>query len=38
MEKEIKYGVIHEVGEYQDVIPLKEEDNESINKKDRKNK
>ena len=27
---EVKYGVIHEVGEYQDVKPLSDEDNKFI--------
>lgn len=32
--EEVKYGVIHEVGEYQDVQPLSEEDNKFINEQD----
>ena len=33
---EVKYGVIHEVGEYQEVQPLSEEDNKLINEQDKK--
>ena len=33
---EVKYGVIHEVGEYQDVKPLSDEDNKFINEQDKK--
>ena len=32
----IKYGVIHEVGEYQDIQPLSDEDNKFINEQDQK--
>lgn len=35
MDKEnVQYGIIHEVGEYQDVIPLSEEDNKKVNEVD----
>lgn len=34
MKEEVKYGVIHEVGEYQDLMPLTEEENERLNRKD----
>lgn len=38
MDKEkVQYGIIHEVGEYQDVIPLNEEDNKKVNEVDSKN-
>ena len=33
---EVKYGVIHEVGEYQEVQPLSEEDNKFVNEQDKK--
>lgn len=33
---EVKYGVIHEVGEYQDVKPLSDEDNKFINEQNKK--
>ena len=33
---EVKYGVIHEVGEYQDVKPLSDGDNKFINEQDKK--
>ena len=33
---EVKYGVIHEVGEYQDVKPLSDEDNKFMNEQDKK--
>lgn len=38
---DVKYGVIHEVGEYAEVKPLSEEDNKTVNdaekeKKDKK--
>ena len=36
MKEEIKYGVIHEVGEYQDICPLSDEDNKFINEQDQK--
>lgn len=35
MGEKIKYGVIHEVGEYQDVQPLKEEENDFLNEQDK---
>ena len=31
-----QYGVIHEVGEYQDVKPLSDEDNKFINEQNKK--
>lgn len=34
MDNDVKYGVIHEVGEYQDIQPLSEEDNKFINEQD----
>lgn len=34
MNNDVKYGVIHEVGEYQDIQPLSEEDNKFINEQD----
>ena len=36
MEDNIKYGVIHEVGEYQDIQPLSDGDNKFINEQDQK--
>ena len=33
---EVNYGVIHEVGEYQDVKPLSDEDNKFINEQNKK--
>ena len=33
---EVKYGVIYEVGEYQEVQPLSEEDNKFVNEQDKK--
>ena len=33
---EVKYGVIHEVGEYQEVQPLSEQDNKFVNEQDKK--
>ena len=33
---EVKYGVIHEVGEYQEVQPLAEQDNQFVNEQDKK--
>ena len=33
---EVKYGVIHEVGEYQDVKPLSDKDNKFINEQNKK--
>lgn len=38
MGEEVKYGVLHEVGEYQDFKEVSEEDNEFLNEQDRKNK
>ena len=36
MGNDVKYGVIHEVGEYQDIQLLSEEDNKFINEQDQK--
>ena len=36
MDKDVKYVVIHEVGEYQDIQPLSDEDNKFINEQDQK--
>lgn len=33
---EVKYGVIHEVGEYQEVQSLSEKDNKFVNEQDKK--
>jgi hypothetical protein len=33
---EVKYGIIHEVGEYQGVQPLSEQDNKFVNEQDKK--
>ena len=33
---EVKYGVIHELGEYQEVQPLSDEDNKFVNEQDKK--
>ena len=36
MGNDVKYGVIHEVGEYQDIKTLSEKDNKFINEQDQK--
>lgn len=36
MAEQVKYGVLHEVGEYQDIQPLSEDDNKFINEQDGK--
>ena len=36
MAEEVKYGILHEVGEYQDIIPLSEQDNQIVNDRDEK--
>ena len=35
---DVKYGVIHEVGEFQDVKPLTEEENKIVNEADKASK
>lgn len=35
MEGDKQYGIIHEVGEFQDVKPLSEEENKLVNDADR---
>lgn len=36
--KKVSYGVIHEVGEYAEVQPLSEQDNETVNRTDEEEK
>lgn len=37
MSTDTNYGVIHEVGEFQDVVPLSEEDNKTVNDREKEN-
>ena len=37
MDNNVKYGVIHEVGEFQDLQPLSEEDNNTVNDRENNN-
>ena len=36
--KDVKYGVIHEVGEYAEMKPLSEEDNKTVNDAEKEKK
>ena len=33
---DVKYGVLHEVGEYQDIQPLSDKDNNFVNEQDKR--